>query len=54
VHTIDIALAADKVEAGRWTPQPVQAAPMPADWCFVRSQPRRQSGADAPWLAPAG
>jgi len=53
VHTSDMALAADAVEAGRWTPEPVQAAELPAAWGFVRSPQRRQAGTAAPWLAAA-
>jgi Protein of unknown function (DUF2946) len=54
VHTSDMALAADAVEQGRWTPEPVQAAELPATWGFVRSPQRRQAGAAAPWLSLAG
>lgn len=54
VHTSDMALAADAVEAGRWTPEPVQAAELPTAWGFVRSPQRHQAGAAASWLAPAG
>ena len=52
VHTSDMALAADAVEAGHWTPEPVQAVDLPAAWGFVRSPQRRQAGVDVPWLMP--
>jgi hypothetical protein len=44
VHTQDIVQAADAVEAGRWQPQPVQAADLPARFGFVRS-PASERGA---------
>ena len=37
VHSQDMALAADEVEAGRWDPQPVESATLPARFGFVRS-----------------
>ncbi|MFO6421517.1 DUF2946 family protein [Hylemonella sp. W303a] len=37
VHTQDMALAADLVEAGRWQPEAVLAAELPARYGFVRS-----------------
>ncbi|EYC49684.1 hypothetical protein AZ34_00475 [Hylemonella gracilis str. Niagara R] len=37
VHTQDMSLAADLVEAGQWQPQAVQAAELPARYGFVRS-----------------
>lgn len=37
VHTLDTAEAADEVEAGRWQPQDVQAADLPARFGYVRS-----------------
>ena len=37
VHSQDMALAADEVEAGRWDPQPVEGATLPARFGFVRS-----------------
>lgn len=37
VHTNDMALAADAVEAGRWTTQDVRSGDMPAQWGYVRS-----------------
>ncbi len=37
VHTADMALAADAVESGRWTPEPVRADDLPARYGFVRS-----------------
>ena len=48
VHTSDMALAADRVELGEWTPEPVDAAALPAQWGFVRS-PQRLLGA-RPWV----
>jgi len=47
VHTLDMALAADAVEAGRWEPRDVQAAELPVRFGFVRSP-----AAERP-LAPA-
>jgi len=37
VHSADMALAADRVEAGEWQPQAVQAAELPARHGYVRS-----------------
>lgn len=37
VHTADMALAADAVEAGRWVPHEVQADELPGRFGFVRS-----------------
>ncbi|AOS81982.1 MULTISPECIES: DUF2946 family protein [Hydrogenophaga] len=37
VHTADMALAADAVEAGRWQPQAVRADDLPTRFGFVRS-----------------
>lgn len=37
VHTADMGLAADAVEAGRWTPEAVRADELPARFGFVRS-----------------
>jgi Protein of unknown function (DUF2946) len=39
VHSADVALAAEWIEAGRWTPAPVDHAVLPQRWGFVR-QPR--------------
>lgn len=36
VHTADVALAADVVESGHWTPRAVQANELPAQFGFVR------------------
>jgi len=47
VHSADMALAADAVERGEWTPEPVQAEALPATWGFVRSPQRRAS--QRPW-----
>ena len=43
VHTQDMLLAAEAVEAGTWTPEAVQAADLPARYGYVRSP-----AADAP------
>jgi Protein of unknown function (DUF2946) len=40
VHTSDMALAADRVECGEWSPEPVDARQLPAQWAFVRSPQR--------------
>ena len=40
VHSADMALAADWVDAGRWAPTPVQHAALPIRFSFVR-QPRK-------------
>lgn len=37
VHTADMGLAADAVEQGRWTPEPVRADALPERFGFVRS-----------------
>lgn len=37
VHTLDMALAADAVESGRWAPQDVRADELPERFRFVRS-----------------
>ena len=37
VHTLDVGLAADAVEQGRWTPRPTTAAAMEQELGFVRS-----------------
>ncbi|MCE1190526.1 MAG: DUF2946 family protein [Acidovorax sp.] len=37
VHTLDVPWAAEAVEAGRWLPQAVDAAQLPARYGFVRS-----------------
>ena len=39
VHSADVALAADWIEAGRWAPRPAEHAGLPTRWKFVR-QPR--------------
>lgn len=40
VHTSDMALAADAVEAGRWEPQDIQSANLPSLGGYVRSPQR--------------
>ncbi|MCB2015993.1 MAG: DUF2946 family protein [Hydrogenophaga sp.] len=47
VHTSDMALAADRVEQGRWVPAAVDATTLPETWGFVRS-PQRRLG-PPPW-----
>jgi hypothetical protein len=42
VHTQDIVQAADAVEAGRWVPQDVRAAELPARFGYVTSPAARQ------------
>lgn len=37
VHTQDMVQASDAIDAGRWTPQDVHAAELPARYGFVRS-----------------
>ncbi len=45
VHTQDMGAVADAVEAGRWVPQPVQAADLPAREGYVLSPQAAQGGA---------
>ena len=45
VHSADMALAADAVEAGRWAPHEVRADEMPARFGFVRSPQRLHASA---------
>jgi len=43
VHTLDMAIAADAIEAGRWTPKPVRDHEIERRFGFVRaptSEPR--------------
>ncbi|CAN7188988.1 DUF2946 family protein [Acidovorax sp. LjRoot129] len=40
VHTLDVLLAAEAVEAGRWSPREVQAAELPARYGFIMSPQR--------------
>lgn len=42
VHTNDMELAAGAVESGRWTPDAVQAAQLPARYGYVQSPQRSQ------------
>jgi hypothetical protein len=37
VHTLDMGLAAEHVESGRWTPEDVSSADLPSRFGFVRS-----------------
>jgi hypothetical protein len=43
VHTNDMAMAADAVDSGRWTPQELSAEELPKRWAYVRSPHRRQA-----------
>jgi hypothetical protein len=43
VHSADMELAADAVEQGRWKPDPVQSASLPARFGYERSPQRRQA-----------
>ena len=45
VHSADMALAADSVEAGRWTPHEVRADDLPKRFAFVRSPQRLHASA---------
>ena len=46
VHTLDVALAAEAVTDGRWTPEDVQAQDLPARYGYVCSPGARpQAGA---------
>ncbi len=47
VHSADMALAADAVERGDWTPEPVACDALPAQFGFVRSPQRAQQAATA-------
>jgi hypothetical protein len=47
VHTSDMALAADAVDAGAWHPDAVNAAELPARFGFVRSPQRRLASTSA-------
>ena len=47
VHTLDMTLAADAVEAGHWTPEAVQARELPARFGFVRSPTAARQGSPA-------
>ena len=49
VHTLDVALAAEAVTDGRWTPEDVQAQDLPARYGYVCSpRARSQTGAPPP------
>jgi hypothetical protein len=43
VHTSDMSLAADAVEQGKWTPEPVQFAELPTLGQFVLSPQQRKA-----------
>jgi hypothetical protein len=47
VHSADMALAADAVERGDWTPEQVALGALPAQFGFVRSPQRAQETAAA-------
>jgi hypothetical protein len=53
VHTSDMDLAADQVEAGVWTPEDVNSAELPAFWGFVSSPQRLQERLGAGDKKPA-
>jgi hypothetical protein len=36
VHTLDVARAADAIEQGRWSPEPVMAADLPFRFGYVQ------------------
>lgn len=44
VHSLDMHAAADLVEAGRWQPEPVQAADLPARFGHVLSPQMQKAG----------
>ena len=46
VHTQDMGLAADAIEAGRWTPEEVRAQELPARFGFVPSPEATQPAAE--------
>jgi hypothetical protein len=48
VHTSDMALAAEAVEAGRWTPDAIQADQLPGRWAYVPSPQRRKNTSGQP------
>ncbi len=48
VHTLDMALAAEAVEAGRWRPQEMAFDDLPARFGFVRSPVAAKAGAPRP------
>lgn len=53
VHSMDVGLAADAVEQGRWVPIPIEGAVLAQEFGFVRSpfalsQSRSQAGYPAP------
>ena len=45
VHTLDMGIAADAVEQGRWQPQEVRRADLPARFGYVMSPAARRAGA---------
>ena len=47
VHTQDVGIAAEAIEQGRWTPQAVQAAELPARFGHVLSPAARHTGGAA-------
>jgi hypothetical protein len=54
VHTNDMHLAGEAVEAGRWSPEAVNQFELPQRWGFVRSPQRRQQKAADGRSAPPG
>ncbi|MBD9395806.1 DUF2946 family protein [Acidovorax sp. ACV01] len=54
VHTLDVPLVAEAVEAGRWLPQAVRAEDLPGRYGFVMSPSSRWAAqAQAPTKAPS-
>lgn len=56
VHTLDVPLVAEAIDAGRWTPREVRAAELPARHGFIASpqQHRELQGGKGSPLAPSG
>ncbi|WP_374665292.1 DUF2946 family protein [Ramlibacter sp.] len=48
VHTLDMALAADRVESGEWQPVEVSSADLPTRFGFIRSPWAAQAAVAAP------
>jgi len=52
VHTLDVPLAAEAVEAGRWVPREVRAEDLPGRYGFVMSPQGRWSAGERQGRAP--
>jgi len=50
VHTQDVGLASEAIEQGRWVPEDVRAADLPARFGYVTSPEAKQPGKPAPSL----